>query len=142
MPSSSRCRKDGKIELLRKVPLFSHCNKKQLGEIATLADLIDLPAGTALIREGAVGREFMLIVEGAVEVRRKGRKINELGAGDFIGEMALISGAPRNATVTTSQDSSLLVVTDRGFWELLERAPDLQVSVIKAMGERLQSLDV
>lgn len=135
-------RKDGKIELLREVPLFSHCNKTQLGEIATLADLIDLPAGTPLTREGAVGREFMLIVEGAVEVRRKGRKINELGAGDFIGEMALITGAPRNATVTTSQDSSLLVVTDRGFWELLERAPDLQLSVIKAMGERLQSLDV
>ena len=84
----------------------------------------------------------MLIVQGAVEVTRKGRKVNELGAGDFIGEMALISGAPRNATVTTSQDSTFLAVTDREFWDLLERAPDLQISVIKAMGERLQSLDV
>ena len=65
----------------------------------------------------------MVIVEGAVEVRRKGRKINELGAGGFIGEMALISKAPRNATVTTSQDSSLLVVSDRAFWGLLERVP-------------------
>ena len=135
-------RKDGKIELLKRVPLFSHCSKKQLAEVATITTLIDLPAGTPLIVEGAVGRDFMLIVQGAVEVRRKGRKINELGAGEFIGEMALISGAPRNATVTTSRDSSLLVVTDREFWELLERAPDLQISVIKAMGERLQSLDV
>ena len=135
-------RKDAKIELLKHVPLFSHCNKKQLAEIATLADLVDLPAGTLLIREGAVGREFMVIVSGAVEVRRKGRKISELGAGDFIGEMALISGAPRNATVTTSEDSSLLVVTDRQFWDLLERAPDMQTSVIKAMGARLQTLDV
>ena len=84
----------------------------------------------------------MLIVQGAVEVTRKGGKINDLGAGDFIGEMALISGAPRNATVTTSQDSTFLVVNDREFWELLERTPGLQVSVIKAMGERLQSLDV
>src|SRR5262245_45390936 len=109
-------RKDAKIELLKHVPLFSHCSKKQLGEIATLADLIQLPPGTRLIREGDVGRDFMLIVEGAVEVRRRGRKINELGAGEFIGEMALISGAPRNATVTTSRDSSLLVVTDRQFW--------------------------
>src|SRR5512132_2460303 len=116
-------RKDGKIELLKRVPLFSHCSKKQLAEVATITTLIDLPAGTPLIREGAVGRDFMLIVQGAVEVTRRGRKINELGAGEFIGEMALISGAPRNATVTTSQDSSLLVVTDRGFWELLERAP-------------------
>ena len=135
-------RKDGKIELLKQVPLFSHCNKKQLAEIASIADLIDVPAGMELIRQGAEGREFMVVVEGAVEVRRKGRKLNELGAGDFVGEMALISGAPRNATVTASQDSSLLVVTDRRFWDLLDRAPEMQKSVIKAMGERLQALDV
>ena len=134
-------RKDGKIELLKQVPLFSQCSKKQLAEIASISTLIDLPAGTRVIREGAVGHDFMLIVQGAVEVSREGRKLNELGPGEFIGEMALISGAPRNATVTTSQDSSLLAVTDREFWDLLKRAPDLQVSVIKAMGERLQSLD-
>jgi CRP-like cAMP-binding protein len=122
-------RKDGKIELLKKVPLFSQCNKKQLAAIASLADLIDLPEGTILIREGAPGRECMVIVEGAVEVKRKGRKINSLGPGDFIGEMALISGAPR-------------IVTERQFWELLERTPKMQTSVIKALGERLQSLAV
>jgi CRP/FNR family cyclic AMP-dependent transcriptional regulator len=135
-------RKDGKIELLKKVPLFSQCSKKQLSAIASLADLIDLPEGAVLIREGARGRECMVIVEGEVEVRRKGRKINSLGPGDFIGEMALISGAPRNATVSTTRDSSLLVVTERQFWELLERTPRMQTSVIKALGERLQSLAV
>ena len=81
-------RKDAKIELLKHVPLFSHCNKKQLAEIATLADLVDLPAGTLVIREGAVGREFMVIVEGAVEVRRKGRKISELPVVDGHGRLA------------------------------------------------------
>src|SRR6185312_4179226 len=130
--------KDGKIELLKKVPLFSQCTRKQLAAIAGLADL---PEGTLLIREGAVGRECMVIVEGAVEVRRDGRRINSLGPGDFIGEMALISGAPRNATVTTTQPSSLLVVTERQFWELLERTPGMQISVIKALGERLHSLE-
>ena len=133
--------KDGKIELLKKVPLFSQCTRKQLAAIAGLADLVDLPEGTLLIREGAVGRECMVIVEGAVEVRRDGRRINSLGPGDFIGEMALISGAPRNATVTTTQPSSLLVVTERQFWELLERTPGMQISVIKALGERLHSLE-
>ena len=135
-------RKDGKIELLKHVPLFSHCNKKQLAAIASLADLIDLPAGTLLCREGAPGREFMVIVEGAVEVRRKGRKINTLGPGDFIGEVALITGAPRSATATTMQDSSLLVVTDRQFWELIGRTPGMQARVIRALGERLQSINV
>jgi CRP-like cAMP-binding protein len=134
--------KDGKIELLKQVPLFSQCNKKQLAAIATLADLIDMPAGKLLVREGSRGRDFMVIVEGAVEVSRQGHKINALGPGDFIGEMALISGAPRNATVTTTRDSSLLVVTERQFWDLLEQTPGMQMSVIKALGERLRSLAV
>jgi CRP-like cAMP-binding protein len=134
--------KDGKIELLKQVPLFSRCNKKQLAAIAALADLIDMPAGKLLVREGSLGRDFMVIVEGAVDVSRQGHKINVLGPGDFIGEMALISGAPRNATVTTTRDSSLLVVTERQFWELLEQTPGMQMSVIKALGERLQSLAV
>jgi CRP-like cAMP-binding protein len=56
--------------------------------------------------------------------------------------MALISGAPRNATVTTTRPSSLLVVTERQFWDLLEQTPGMQMSVIKALGERLQSLAV
>jgi CRP-like cAMP-binding protein len=135
-------RKDGKIELLKSVPLFSHCNKKQMSAVASLADLVQLPAGTQLITEGATGREFMVIVEGTGEVRRKGRKIDTLGPGDFIGEMALISGGPRNATVLTTSDTSLLVVTARQFWTLLEEAPGLQASVLKALGERLQPVAV
>jgi CRP/FNR family transcriptional regulator, cyclic AMP receptor protein len=135
-------RKDGKIELLKTVPLFSHCSKKQLSAIARLADVVPMPAGTKLIVEGAKGREFMVFVEGSGEVRRKGRKVDTLGAGDFIGEVALLSGGPRNATVQTTSDSSLLVVTSRQFWDLLEQAPEIQRSVIKALGERLQPVSV
>ena len=135
-------RKDAKIELLKRVPLFSECNKKQLAAIASLADLVDLAAGTELIREGARGREFMVIVEGASDVRRKGRKIDTIGPGDFIGEMALISGGPRTASVTTTTPTSLLVVTDRAFWSLLEQETSIQTSVMKAMAERLRPLAV
>ena len=135
-------RKDGKIELLKTVPLFSRCNKKQMGAVASLADLIQLPAGTRLIAEGAPGREFMVIVEGTGEVRRKGRKVDTLGPGDFIGEIALIAGGPRNATVLTTSDASLLVVSAREFWTLLEQVPGIQASVLKALGERLQPIAV
>ena len=72
-------RRDAKIELMKKVLLFSRCSKKQLAAIASLADLIELPAGTMFIREGASGREFMIVVEGAGEVRRKGRKVDTSG---------------------------------------------------------------
>jgi CRP/FNR family transcriptional regulator, cyclic AMP receptor protein len=135
-------RRDAKIELMKKVPLFSRCSKKQLAAIARLADLIQLPAGTYLIREGASGREFMVMVEGAGEVRRKGRKVDTIGPGDFIGEIALIVGGPRNATVLTTTDTSLLVLTARQFWTLLEEAPEIQSSVLKALGERLQPLQI
>ena len=135
-------RKDGKIELLKNVPLLSRCSKKQLAAIASLADVVELPAGTELITEGAQGREFMVMVEGTGEVRRKRRKIDTIGPGDFIGEIALIMGGPRNATVVTTSDSSLLVVTARQFWALLDQAPEMQANVIKALGERLQPLAV
>jgi CRP-like cAMP-binding protein len=75
-------------------------------------------------------------------VRRRGRKINTLGPGDFMGEMALIARAPRNATLTTTSDTSLLASTERQFWELLEQVPEMQMSVIMALGERLHSLAV
>ena len=140
---SPRCSaRTPKIELLKNVPLFSQCNKKQLASIASLADLISVPAGTQLITEGRPGLEFMVIVEGGGEVRRKGRKIDTLAPGDFIGEMALITGGPRNATVRTTTDTSLLAVTGRQFWTLLEQAPGIQTSLLKAMGQRLQSLGV
>jgi len=135
-------RKDGKIALLQGVQLFSRCSKTQLAAIASLADLIQMPAGTELITEGAPGREFMIIVQGTGEVRRAGKRIDTIGPGDFIGEIALLSGGPRNATVVTSSDTSLLVVTSRQFWALLEQAPEIQRSVIRALGERLQPLAV
>jgi CRP-like cAMP-binding protein len=135
-------RKDGKIELLKTVPLFSACNKKQLGEIAQMADIVDLPSGTELIREGASGREFMVIVSGSGEVRRKGRKIATIGPGDFIGEMALIMDAPRNATVKTTSDTTLLAVTTGAFWRLLRQSPDLRAKVMQAMGERLRPMSI
>ena len=101
-----------------------------------------MPAGTQLITEGKRGLEFMVIVEGAGEVRRRGRKIDTLGPGDFIGEMALITGDPRNATVRTTTATSLLAVSERQFWRLLEQAPEIQTSLLKALGARLQPLSV
>ena len=84
----------------------------------------------------------MIVVEGAGEVRRKGRKVDTIGPGDFIGEIALIVGGPRNATVRTTTDTSLLVLTARQFWTLLDEAPEIQGSILKALGARLQPLQV
>ena len=81
--------KDAKMELIRSVPLFEDCSRKELREIAAAVDEVVVPAGYVLTKEGASGKELVVIVEGAAEVRRRGRKINELGSGDFLGEIAL-----------------------------------------------------
>src|SRR5437763_5754815 len=81
----SMLRKDAKIELLKRVPLFERCSKRELAQIAALADELDLPSPRDLTREGAAGWEFIVLVEGAADVVSKGRKVNELGPGDFVG---------------------------------------------------------
>jgi CRP/FNR family cyclic AMP-dependent transcriptional regulator len=130
-------RKNAKLELLKKVPLFSLCSKKELDEVASLADEVDIPEGRNLATEGATGKEFVVIVEGGADVRRKGRKINTLGSGDFLGEIALIAGIPRTATVTTTEPSHVLVVTAQAFKQLLRDSPSIQLKVLEALAHRL-----
>lgn len=130
-------RANAKLDLLEGVPLFEHCSKKDLQHIAQTADELDLRAGKVLIREGERGREFFMIVSGEVEVRRKGRKVATLGPGDFVGEMALLSKAPRNATVTAATPLDVLVITDRAFLDLLDKMPDLWLKVARALADRL-----
>ena len=132
-----RLRKDAKLELLRQVPLFAGCSKRELSDIATLADELALPEGTTLIREGKLGHEFFLLVEGDVEVRRKGRKVASLGNGTFFGEMALVSARPRNATVTASSPVRVLVVHEQAFRRLLRDSPGIQLKVMQTLADRV-----
>jgi len=134
-------RKDAKVELLRHVPLFDRCSKRELREIAGIADEIQVPAGKSLAVEGASGREFMVVADGSAEVRRGGRKINLLGAGDFLGEIALITGKKRTASVTTREPTRLLVLTERDFRRLMRDVPSIQTKVMEALASRLESDD-
>ncbi|HEU0056210.1 MAG TPA: cyclic nucleotide-binding domain-containing protein [Gaiella sp.] len=134
-----RLRKNAKVELLQGVPLFSTCSKAELQRIASLADELDLAEGATLIREGERGREFLVVVDGTVRVTKNGKKVRELGSGDFIGEIALISDVPRTATVTATSPVRLLVVTDRAFRGLIEEMPSIATKVLQSLGERLHS---
>jgi CRP-like cAMP-binding protein len=131
-----RLRQDAKLELLRQVPLFAGCSKKELGEISTLADELSLPAGSNLIEEGRQGHEFFVLVEGDVDVRAKGRKLNSLGEGAFFGEMALVSQRPRNATVTATTPVRVLVVHESGFRRLLHDSPQISLKVLQTLADR------
>jgi CRP/FNR family transcriptional regulator, cyclic AMP receptor protein len=129
--------KNAKIEHIRGVPLFSRCSKKELAEVAKLADEIDFGPGKELTREGASAREFFVLIEGEAEVKRKGRKVATMGPGDFFGEIALIAHSPRTATVTTTTSVELLVITAQSFRTLLDHQPPIAAKVLAALAERL-----
>jgi CRP-like cAMP-binding protein len=129
--------RDRKLELLKGVPLFADCSKRELREISQVADELDLPAGSELTHEGATGQELVVIAEGAADVIRRGRKINQVGAGDFVGEIALVTDSPRTATVRTTAPTHALVLTRRDFRSLMKRVPSIQLKVLDALASRL-----
>jgi CRP/FNR family cyclic AMP-dependent transcriptional regulator len=130
-------RKNAKVELIKKAPLFSECSRKDLNEIAGIADEIDLREGKELTKEGGPGREFFVLVEGTADVKKGNRRINKMGAGDFFGEISLITQRPRTATVTATSPVRALVITERSFRSLLEHQPEIQGKVMSALAARL-----
>jgi CRP/FNR family cyclic AMP-dependent transcriptional regulator len=130
-------RKDAKIEILRHVTLFSGLSKRELGEIARIADELDFPAGKVLIEQGQTGRQFFVIIEGSVDVTQDGRKLPRRGGSEFFGEIALVSGSPTTATVTTATPARALVIAPRHFRALLDRSPSIQRRVLHSFSERL-----
>ena len=128
---------DSKIEVIARVPLFSRCSKSELARIAQLADEIDLPAGRVLTKEGSLGREFLILLDGTADVRSDTRLMPSLGPGDFLGEIALVTDHLRTATVTTTTPVRALVITDRAFRQLLHDSPEIQTKVLEAVASRL-----
>ena len=127
-----------KVALLRKVAFFDGLSAQQLGQVARLADEVEVQAGRTLARAGDTGKELFIIVDGEAVVRpARGRAIR-LGRGDFFGEMSLIDGAPRSATVEATTPMRMLVVGQREFWQLLAAAPAISRRIMHAMAERLR----
>ncbi len=129
---------DPKLELIAAVPLFAGFNRREIEALGRLMDEIDVKEGRVLMREGAAGREFFIVVSGAVRIERKGRKVNELGAGDFLGEIALIDRGPRTATAIAAAACRLLVLDIGGFRTLVSKYPSVQGKIMKALAERLR----
>jgi CRP-like cAMP-binding protein len=129
--------REAKMDLLKRVPLFADCSRKELREISSLADEIVVPAGTRLAREGKSGRELVILVEGAADVTKHGRKINTVAGGEFVGEIAVVTDSPRTATVTTTETTLALVLTRRDFRTLMKRVPSIQLKVLDTLARRL-----
>ena len=131
---------DTKAEALGRAPLFRDLSKHELGELAKATEDLEVEAGKVLTREGDLGREFFVIVEGEVSVTKDGEEIRRLGPGDFFGEIALVyEDARRTATVTATTPLRFFVLTRQSFRSLLERQPKIEEKVMRVLEERLGS---
>ena len=126
-------RSSQKTDLLRKVPMFSDLSQRHLREIGKHADEVKVEAGRVLAQQEKKGWEFILVVDGKARVEKDGKIIRELSEGDFFGEISLIDGEPRTATVTAETDMTLLVVHQTSFNRLLEDIPGLQRKILIAL---------
>jgi CRP-like cAMP-binding protein len=126
-----------KVERLRRIPLFAHCSKRELAGLAALVDELELPEGQTLAREGERGKEFLVLADGIADVASGGEVVNRLGPGDFFGEISLVTGEPRTATVTTRSPSRLLIFSAPAFRSLLHDAPGIRSRVLAAAARRL-----
>ena len=129
--------RDEKLDLLHRIPLFSGIGRRCLERLGQLSDEIDVPAGKVLMRQGETGTDMMVVVNGSVAIDRDCQRVNTLGAGDFFGEIALVDGGPRTASVTTEEPSRLLVITHRDFHAMMEEFPEVQVQVLSALAHRI-----
>jgi CRP-like cAMP-binding protein len=130
--------KNEKIELLRRIPLFAECTKAELVEVAINADERQAPSGEKLTEQGQRGREFFILVDGTVAVRRGGKKLADLGPGNWFGEIAILTYKPRTATVTATSAVRLLVISDRAFRRVVETTPRIALKVLRNVAERLE----
>jgi CRP-like cAMP-binding protein len=131
------------VDHLSRVPLFSSCSTGELQKITRLVTTLPtFPPGKVLAREGMPGREFVVIVEGKADVTVSGKWIATLGPGDFLGEIALLDGGPRTATVTCVTDVVAQVIAQREFHQMLEIAPTLARKVLAGLASRLREADL
>jgi CRP/FNR family cyclic AMP-dependent transcriptional regulator len=130
-------RRDEKVRIISRIPLFEACSQAELARIATITTQLDVPDGEVLIREGETGDLFFVLVKGSAEVRKGKRRVATLGPGDFAGELALLSDIPRTATVSTTSPVTALRATRKGFSALLETSPKIQQKVLRALADRL-----
>jgi CRP/FNR family cyclic AMP-dependent transcriptional regulator len=136
----SRFRTDERLELLRGVRLFSNCTRDELRRIESLTSVLELPRGTVLAEQGTIGHEFFVIAEGSASASRSGKRLARLDPGSFFGELALLDGGERTATVTADTEISLIVLSRSEFLSLQSSAPSVAYKILVELGSRLRRI--
>jgi CRP-like cAMP-binding protein len=126
-----------KVQALKGVPLFEGLSRKEFVQLERVCEDLQVEPGKVLCKEGQIGHEFFVLVDGNVRVTRTGRRVATLSGGDFVGEIALITEMPRTATVTAETPVRLFVLTRREFHAVLDQNPNVERKVLRALARRL-----
>ena len=129
-------------EQLAQVDLFAGLSKKELRLISQLATYLEEPAGTVLTQEGEAGHEFIIVLDGEIEVRHGDRVVATRGPGSYIGEIALLDHRPRTATVVAKTPVAIEVIGRREFAGLLTEVPELSQQLLASVVRRLADLEL
>lgn len=127
---------------LEGVPIFARMSKSQRRMVERLMSPLSRESGRVLMREGEVGREFIVILEGEVEIVRDGEVLARRGKGEFLGEISLLLERPRTASVRAVGPVEVEVIECHDFWELLRSHPELYEPLVKAIAHRLAESDL
>jgi CRP-like cAMP-binding protein len=128
---------DVKVAALGRAPLFEGLSKKELRELARVTEDLQVEPGTVLCREGKVGREFFVIVDGTADVTKAGKRIARRSGGDFVGEIALLTTSKRTASVVATTPLRCFILTQSDFRRVLDANPSVQRKVMQALADRL-----
>jgi CRP-like cAMP-binding protein len=126
---------------LANTKLFSLCTKRDLHKVAKIAKIRTIPKGTRLMAEGETGETMFAILNGVARVSRNGRKVATLGAGDAVGELAVLGRTERNATVDAETDLQVAELSRRALARLLADVPAFSQKLLEALAARVRELD-
>ena len=140
MSGENKGGKSAAPERLQGVPWFAACTEEQLFEMARIAERLRIQGGEVILREGRLGRELFVILEGTATVTRDGTVVNILQAGDYFGELAAIEAVPRSATVQATTDLDVLIVGPREFESMME-IPGFRNALLSGMSRRIREAD-
>jgi len=137
----AKLRQDDKITYLQRVQLFENCSSRQLRAIARIAEVQEVAAGAVLAQAGDPGDRFFVIVDGASRIEVSPQKQSRIGPGEFFGEMSLLDGEPRSATVVADTAMRLLIIHRRDFMTLLGEVPGLTERILITLCQRVRNAE-
>jgi CRP/FNR family transcriptional regulator, cyclic AMP receptor protein len=128
-------------EILGSVPVFEGLSKRQLKQVAAVSEVVDYMAGHSIVREGEIGDTFYVVLHGQAKVTVKGRTIHRAVPGDHFGEISLLDGGPRTATVSSETPMRLLSISRKSFLRAIEKDPQISFAMMGTMARMIRRVD-